>query len=151
MIRSKSRGQRRRFKTLSGWIDKIEPFIDKKEPFKDMDKKFDHFHVPKTWIKKTEEFIAKKPKDLSFCKVVAAITYPNVRDSQIIIFYDEQYYKSFWDRTGPYQIWTPIKNKRSFAKERGIVTHLPEIGYIEELDDEDYHTKSYIWFYGEWL
>ena len=82
--------------------------------------------------------------------MVAAITYPNVRESQIIIFYDEKYYYSFWDRKGPYQIWTPMDDKRSFAKER-IVTDLPEIGYIEELNDEDYYAKSYIWFYGEWI
>lgn len=170
MIRSKSRGQKRKFKILLGWIDQIEPFKDKKEPFKDTDKDFEHFHVPcgpwlakpktsskiktdfcKIWLEKTEEFIEKKPKELPFCKVVAAITYPNVRNSQIIIFYDEQYYKTFWDRKGPYQIWTPIKNQRSFAKERGITTQLPEIGYIEELDDEDWYAKSYIWFYGEWL
>ena len=43
-----------------------------------------------------------------------------------------------------------MDDKRSFVKERGIVTELPEIGYIEELNDEDYQTKSYIWFYGEW-
>ena len=56
-----------------------------------------------------------------------------------------------WDRKGPYQIWTRVDDKRSFAKERGIMTKLPEIGYIEELNDEDYYTKSNIWFYGEWI
>ena len=74
-----------------------------------------------------------------------------MRNSQILIFYNEQYYATFWDRKGPYQIWTPVKENKSFAKERGIATALPEKGYIEELFDEDYHTKSYIWFYGEWL
>ncbi len=104
----------------------------------------------KKWIEKAEEFINKKPKDLPFCKVVAAITYPDVCESQIIIFYDEEYYNSFWNRKGPYQVWAPIENEHSFAKERGIVTKLPEIGYIEEHNDEDYYAKSYIWFYGEW-
>lgn len=31
------------------------------------------------------------------------------------------------------------------------MTKLPEIGYMEELHDEDWYEKSYIWFYGEWL
>ncbi len=76
MIRSKSRGQKRKFKILLGWIDQIEPFKDKKEPFKDTDKDFEHFHVPcgpwlakpktsgkiktdfcKIWLEKTEELI----------------------------------------------------------------------------------------------
>ena len=30
-----------------------------------------------------------------------------------------------------------MDDKRSFAKERGIMTKLPEIGYIEELNDDD--------------
>ncbi len=150
-------------------MDMIKPFQNAKPlTFQDTEVAYEHFHVPcgpwlskpktsgkiktafcKEWIKKTEEFIEEKPKNLPFCKVVAAITYPNMRDSQIIIFYDEKYYASFWDRKGPYQIWTPIKNKYSFVKERGILTKLPEIGYIEEIDEEDYRTKSYIWFYGE--
>lgn len=170
MIRSKSRGQQRKFKRLLSWMDKIDPFKNANDlPFKDTEDSYEHFHVPcgpwlskpktsgkiktafcKEWIEKTEEIIGNKPKDLPFCKVVAAITYPDVRESQIIIFYDEEYYNSFWDRKGPYQIWIPIKNENSFSKEREIVTKLPEIGYIEELHDEDYYAKSYIWFYGEW-
>lgn len=169
MIRSKSRGQQRKLKKLLNWLDKIEPFKNTNDlPFKDVEDKFEHFHVPcgpwlskpktsgkiktafcKKWLEKTEEIIDNKPKDLPFCKVVAAITYPDVRESQIIIFYDEEYYNSFLDRKGPYQIWTRVDDKRSFAKERGIVTELSEIGYMEELNDEDYYAKSYIWFYGE--
>lgn len=171
MIRSKSRGHLRKFKRLLRWMDKIDPFKNANDlPFKDTEDSYEHFHVPcgpwlskpktsgkiktafcKKWLEKTEEIIGNKPKDLPFCKVVAAITYPDVRESQIIIFYDEEYYNSFWDRKGPYQIWTRVDDKRSFAKERGIMTKLPEIGYIEELNDEDYYTKSNIWFYGEWI
>lgn len=171
MIRSKSRGQKRKYKTLLKWMDKMEPFKKVNDlSFKDTEDEYEHFHVPcgpwlskpktsgkiktafcKKWLEKTEEFINNKPKDLPFCKVVAAITYPDVRNSQIIIFYDEEYYNSFWNRKGPYQIWTLMDKKYSFAKERGIVTELPEIGYIEELNDEDYHTKTHIWFYGEFI
>ncbi len=149
----------------------MEPFKKVNDlSFKDTEDEYEHFHVPcgpwlskpktsgkiktafcKKWLEKTEEFINNKPKDLPFCKVVAAITYPDVRNSQIIIFYDEEYYNSFWNRKGPYQIWTLMDKKYSFAKERGIVTELPEIGYIEELNDEDYHTKTHIWFYGEFI
>jgi hypothetical protein len=42
-----------------------------------------------------------------------------------------------------------MNNDYSFAKARGIVMELSEIGYIEELNDEDYNIKSQIWFYGE--
>ena len=150
MIRSKSRGHQRKFKRLLRWMDKIDPFKNANDlPFKDTEDSYEHFHVPcGPWLSKPKT--SGKIKT-AFCKVVAAITYPDVRESQIIIFYDEEYYNSFWDRKGPYQIWTRVDDKRSFAKERGIMTKLPEIGYIEELNDEDYYTKSNIWFYGEWI
>ncbi len=160
MYYGKSRGQKRKFKMLLRWMDKIEPFMETGE-------EQEHFHVPcgtwlsmpktsgrvktefcRKWIKKTEEIILRKPKDLPFCKVVAAVCCPDVRSSQIIIFYDEKYYSTFWKRDGVYQKWTRIEGK-SFAKERNIKTDLPETGYIEELQDEDYNCKSYIWFYGE--
>lgn len=164
MIKSKSRGQKRKYKVLLNWMDRMKPF-------KNTNLQFEDFGIPcgpwlskpktsgkiktavcKKWLEKTEEIMKQKPTDLPFCKVVAAITYPDVRDSRIIIFYDENYYNSFWDRKkGPYQIWTPIKNERSFTKERGIVTDLLEIGYIEELYDDDWYGKSFIWFYGEWF
>ncbi len=160
MYFGKSRGQKRKFNTLIRRIDKIEPFTK-------TENEEEHFHVPcgtwlsmpktsgkiktefcRRWIEKTEEIISQKPDGLPFCKVVAAVCYPDVRDSQIIIFYDENYYSSFWNRNGTYQKWTRIENK-SFMKERNIKSSLPEAGYIEELNDEDYSCRSYIWFYGE--
>lgn len=163
MNRGKSRGQQRKYNTLLRWMDKIEPF-------KETNVQFEDFGVPcgpwlskpktsgkiktavlKKWITKTEKIIKSKPTGLPFCKVVAVVTYPDIRNSRILIFYDEKYYNSFWDRKNEYQIWTKIDGDKSFAKGRGIVTKLPEIGYIEELYDEDWYAKSYIWFYGEWL
>ncbi len=76
----------------------------------------------KKWLEKTEEIIGNKPKDLPFCKVVAAITYPDVRESQIIIFYDEEYYNSFWTgkdliRYGrEWMISVPLQRKRNHDK-----------------------------------
>jgi len=161
MYFKKSRGQQRKYKMFLRWLETFEPF-------KQTDKEEEHFHVPcgtwlglpktsgkiktavcRKWIEKTEEFIANKPKDLPFCKVVAAITAPDVRNSQIIIFYDEKYYSSFWKRNNKYQKWTEIE-KGSFAKERNITTSLPEKGYLEENFDEDFTYRTYIWFYGEW-
>ena len=43
------------------------------------------------------------------------------------------------------------KSEYYYLKDNAIVTKLPEIGYMEELHNEDWYEKSYIWFYGEWL
>ena len=42
------------------------------------------------------------------------------------------------------------KSEYYYLKDNAIVTKLPEIGYMEELHDEDWYEKSYIWFYVEW-
>lgn len=164
MYNGKQRGQRRKLKNLLSNIDKFEAFTD-------VDIEYEHFHVPSTpwiecpktsrkvktafckkWIEKTNEFICQKPDNLTFCKVVAVISYPKLWDSQIIIFYDEKYYKDFWNRKGPYQTWIRIEDKtRSFIKTRGIKTWLPETGYKEIINEEDKIYKSYLWYYGEQL
>ena len=102
----------------------------------------------RAWISKTEELIKKVPEDTGFCTVVGFIVYPEFWNSQIIIFKDEEYYRNFWDRKGPYQTWTLV-NDRSFAEQRGIRTGLKEVGYEEVLEDEDFRHRSYIWCYME--
>ncbi|MDQ0362280.1 DUF3916 domain-containing protein [Breznakia pachnodae] len=107
MDKKKQRGQGRR---LNGMLKHINEFT----PFLETDDRYEHFHVPSSmfiesnktsekvktafcreWLRKTESFISKKPKDLSFCKIVAVISVPYYWSSQIIIFYDEEYYNSF--------------------------------------------------------
>lgn len=83
--------------------------------------------------------------------MVAVIDVPYFCSSQIIIFYDKEYYDTFWDRNDNDQKWTVINNsKLSLAKERGIATDLTEIGYTETLMDEDgYYKNTELWFYGD--
>lgn len=156
----KIRGQRRKLKKLLENIEDIQPKFDFKG-------RYEHFHTPrgwwisegktyggiktafcKKWLEKTAEIIKSKPENGRFCRVTASVTAPGFWNSQITIFYDEDYYNTFFHRKGPYQTWTAIENK-SFAKERGIDTPLAERGYIEILSDEEGVYRSEIWFYGE--
>lgn len=158
----KQRGQRRKIKNLLFNIEQITPFADTSD-------RYEHFHVPsdqfisspktsgkiktvfcKAWLQKTTETLAQKPKTIPFCKVVAVIDESNLWESQIIIFYDEDYYNSFWARSSAKQTWLPIdSDTRSFAKERNIKISLKEKGYVEILSDEDVQRKSVLWFYGD--
>ena len=165
MYNGKVRGQKRKLKKLLKYIEEIEPYKDLEHA---NEYKFEHFHVPssvwiempktsskiktlfcKAWIRKTEEILKAKPEGVEFCKVVCDLTVPNLWDSQIIIFYDRDYYDNFWNRHGGYQDWSRIKNGMSFIKERNIVTDLKEVGYKETITDEDKISVSNIWFYGE--
>ena len=104
----------------------------------------------KAWLDKTAEIMGHKPNHLSFCKVVAVIDEFDFWKSQIIVFYDENYYASFWSRDSVEQTWTPIvKQGISFIQHRHIDTNLKEKGYYEAIIDLDFTHKNRLWFYGD--
>ena len=162
MDKKKQRGQRRKIKAL---CDKIDKWV----PFQEQAQECEYFHAPcspwiespktsrkiktkfmKKWLDKTAEIMKNKPQELPFCKVVAVVDCPNLWSSQIIIFYSEDYYKTFWDRKGQYQSWDYIDNKEwSLLKSRNIESMLTEKGYDETIIDEGATIKSALWFYGE--
>lgn len=162
MIRKNQRGQKRKLKALLRNIMQIEPFINS-------ECKYECFRVPcgifisshktsgkiktefcKAWLDKTAEIISKKPCNIPFCKVFAILDEGDLWRSQINIFYDENYYNSFWSRNSEEQKWSPIiKEGRSFLQKRNIKSNLKEKGYIETINDVDYHRKTTLWFYGD--
>ncbi len=162
MQHKKQRGQKRKLKALCNDINQINPF-------QNMDYQYEHFHVPcsqfisspktsskiktafcKAWLDKTAEIANKKPSELSFCKVVAVIDESDFWNSQIIIFYDKNYYKSFWLRESTEQTWKPLnKQDRSFIIERHIESNLEEKGYCEIIIDSNFTYKTILWFYGD--
>ena len=161
MWNKKVRGQKQKLKRLLDNIDHPT-----KDPFGG-DAQYNGFDVPGTpwiempktygrikskfcrkWISQTEKFISQKPSDIGFCKICCLIVWPELWNSQIIVFKDEEYYKTFFDRKDDYQTWTRITD-RSFAKDRNIKTSLVETGFIEDLVDEDFTHRSYIWVYAE--
>ena len=157
----KQRSQRRKLRRLLENIDRIAPEWD---PDRDME----HFHVPSSdfldqakvygqiktafcrmWIEKTEQLMKAAPSD-RFCRIAAFIDLKCMHSSQIVIFYDREYYDSFFERDNECQRWS-IVTARSFAKERGIRTDLREICInCREYDDDGalvYETA--MWCYGD--
>lgn len=161
--RKKQRGQWRKLKSMFRNIDNFKLFTKTSN-------ECEHFHVPSSmfiessrtsrkvkteffrkWIKTAEAFISEKPVDIPFCKVVAVLSVPNYWSSQITVFYDENYFNSFWKRTESEQFWIPIKQEEAFCKKRNIITSLKETGYHEIIIDEDENTEfeNDLWFYGD--
>jgi hypothetical protein len=155
--RKKQRGQKRKLKSLLKEIDEFSRY-------ELIFGKYDEFRVPcrqdfidsnktngkiktafcKKWLEVTEWFIKNKPKEIDFCKVVAIISVPDFWHSRITIFFDEDYYTGL---IGGY-----AKEKipgKSFVGERMIKTSLDEFGCVQEIIDEDYYYKGFLWFYGE--
>ena len=158
----KQRGQNRK-------LIKLKENIEQIHPFQNTDCRYENFHVPcsqfisspktsgkiktefcKVWLDKTSEIIKQKPSDLSFCKVIAVIDEENLWNSQIIIFYDKNYYNSFWSRNSAEQTWNLIdKEDISFIEKRCIKSDLKEKGYYETVVDLDSTRKTTLWFYGD--
>lgn len=160
--KKKVRGQKRRVKYLLDNIDKLSPDWNFNEPY-------DYFHVPggtfiqankvspgikrlfcKKWLEKTYELIEQKPQTLTFCKVVSLIQFPYLWESQIIIFYDKEYYDDFWTRNNEYQKWERIhEHNLSLLKSKNMTIDLNEQGYKETIIDDNEIITSILWFYGE--
>ena len=159
--KKKQRSQRRKLRKLLENIDRIVP-----EWASDRD--MEHFHVPppdfldqakvygqiktafcRRWIEKTEQLIKAAPSD-RFCRIAAFIDLKSMQSSQIVIFYDKEYYDSFFERDNECQRWS-IVTARSFAKERGIHTALHEIciDCREYDDDSSLVYETVMWCYGD--
>ena len=158
--KKKQRGQKSKLHSLLKYIDEFQAY-------EFLTDRFDAFRVPcasefinscktdskiktefcRKWIETTERFIAQKPSELAFCKVAAFISVPYFWNSQIIIFYDEDYYNSFRN----FEKRQTFTEDCSFVRERGIVTNLKEIGVEDIFIDEDdgYICKSHDWWYFE--
>lgn len=162
--KAKQRGQHRKWRKLRERIYEISD-----RAFRNMDQAFEHFHVPsdqfiescktsgkiktafcRAWIEETERLIRQKPEDVDFCKVVCDLCPTELWSSQIIVFYDKEYYDSFWDRSNAYQQWCRCKTNRSLLAEHNIQTNLQELLIRETIRDEEDVFRFDLWFYGEW-
>ena len=154
--RKKQRGAGRRLKALLRNIDGIRPFVRTNDAT-------EHFHVPcggfidsrrtrgkiktefiEKWIDTAIRFIERSRDDLPFCRVVAMIRIPCLWESQIIIFYDEDYYQTFFER------WIEDSGA-SLMKSRNIEREIGEMRYFDPMDyySRGKNIKSELWFYGE--
>jgi hypothetical protein len=84
-------------------------------------------------------------------RVVVAIDLPNLFDSQIIVFFGDHHYGTFFDRHTDEQQWNLLPADRSLAKEWGL--RMPpgflQRGYREHIANDDYVQHGEIWFIGE--
>ncbi len=153
----KQRGQRRKLRALRRRIDCFTPFSADGE-------RYERYLVPgdpfighrrtgskiktafcRRWIAATEYLLVRKPVDAPFCKIVGMVVFPDLWRSEIIAFYDEEYYRSFWKRSDAVQSWT--KCKKSLIDCSRIKTDLRELCMEEML--HEWGARSQLFFYGD--
>lgn len=104
-----------------------------------------------TLIDRVKYLIENKPDIDVSARVVACITLPNLWHSQIIVFFGDEYFESFFNRDSEYQKWTRLPPSRSISREFNLNTStgLAEKGYRQVIIDEVFNSTSELWFVGE--
>ena len=165
MNKQKQRGQRRKLKRLIYYLEK-----DTKD-FPMHEREYDHWHMPcdesfinsyktsgkiktaamQCMIDCAQHLYTIKPKDIDFCSIVCMISYPDIWNSQIIIFFNQEYFDNFFIRNSNEQTWSILNNKS--MKEIRMLKIIPdfiEVGYLEEIcDDGKKIYKNELWLYKE--
>jgi hypothetical protein len=77
-------------------------------------------------------FMAARPRE-ELARVAAVVCWPGSEWSQVCVFFDLDYFKSFEVRDGVQQRWTPLSANRSLSRELGlrVPVRLRERGYHE--------------------
>ena len=77
-------------------------------------------------------FMAARPRE-ALARVAAVVRWPNSEWSQVCVFFDLDYFRSFEVRDGEQQRWTPLPASRSLSRELGlrVPVRLRERGYHE--------------------
>jgi hypothetical protein len=132
---------------------------------------FWHFHLPilpefidspntpsdirklcvQTLLARAHHLASIAPRNEMPTRIVVAVSLPKLASSQIIVFFGSEYFKSFFTRDRPGQVWTPLEEKRSLAREWEI--QIPpgfiERGIRQEITETDFRYDGEIWFIGQ--
>ena len=85
------------------------------------------------------------------CRVIAAIDLPKLFDSQLIVFFGQDYFSRFFTRDTPDQTWVALQPPRSLGQEWSLPmpAGFSEWGFSETIRDEDFERRGEIWVCGD--
>ena len=99
-------------------------------------------------------FVAEaKPVELAQARAVAIIDLPDMFGSEVCVFFDENYFQSFTDRTTDWQRWTLLPKARNVIDEMGLL--LPDtfvaVAFAEVIRDQETGDvrEGEVWLVGE--
>lgn len=162
---------RRRLNILKKWPDSFKIFFPKNTPNEDywncklpilsgiVDNENVTYEVKRECIQylinAVENIINLKTTHFTndSCKIISLISIPDLFSSEITIFFNQEYYEHFFKRSGKHQTWQSVDNTRSLLKEYNIKLPtnivLQEVGFIENIIDEDYSYQGEVWAIGQ--
>jgi len=104
-----------------------------------------------TLVNRVQYLRSIKPQSTQKIRVVATITLPCLWDSQLIVFYGDEYYGNFFKRDNEYQTWVLQDSHKKLLEEFNLV--VPEglvvRNYLEKITDGENEFKNQLLFIGE--
>lgn len=156
----KIRGKKRRLKTLVRRIAQV----GRRFPEPHRASSFWHFHLPlhedfldrlsmkykrlsAQMLMDVAHQLACNPKRSSQARVVVALTWPQLRNSQIIVFFDQEYFETFFERNMREKLRAPLQPSLAQQIRLSIPNTWNEQGVLAKSDDEDECFSRELWFY----
>jgi hypothetical protein len=151
--KQKVRGVKRRLRALDKWADSFEGYF----PSEYASERYWNWKLPvldrlvgpptttdeiqkhcaEAILRAVKHLLDAKPEKHGHVVVSALITYPEMFGSEICIFFDKDYFDSFFDRTSEWQSLTPIENNElSLSLDFEVPFPLTQKGFIHKTKDE---------------
>ncbi|HHT7237342.1 MULTISPECIES: DUF3916 domain-containing protein [Bacillus] len=104
-----------------------------------------------TLLNQAHQLVKMKPNDTHTYRVVVLISIENLWSSQIIVFKNDDYFHTFFNRNSEFQKWILLSNEIDFWETWGIsICHtIQTLQFQEIIHDEDECYEKEIWFIGE--
>jgi hypothetical protein len=105
-----------------------------------------------TLLNQANQLMTMKPNDTNTYRVVVMIKIASLWNSQIIIFKNDDYFHSFFNRDNEFQKWIPLSNEFDFRHEWGISisNSFQTLHFQEIINDEDgFYDERELLFIGE--
>ena len=163
-LKSKVRGQRRKFLKLKQRLKELGLFFPEDNFVHD---KYYHYHFPcnqelldsvqstkkirrnglQLLINSAVDLIEARPEIKKNHKVICALTFPYIWDSQVIIFYDEHYYNDFLNISK--NCLKSAETNELIKYGLSIPSEFSNVVCIEEFDDEEEDLTTTTYYIGE--
>lgn len=151
--KEKLRGLKRRLRALDKWADSFQGYF----PAEYADEKYWNWKLPvldrlvgppttnieiqthcaKAIMRATDHLLEARPSECKHAIISALITYPHMFGSEICIFFDTDYFESFFQRNSEWQSLTPLKTKElSKSLKFNLPNGFIQTGYIHKTKDE---------------
>lgn len=104
-----------------------------------------------TLIDRAAHLVRLRPPELKSARVVVVISLPEMWSSELIVFFDGEYFANFFRRTDSYQQWKRLRPDIRLTRRWNlrVPDNFLEATFYEKILDDGYRYSGIIWAIGE--